>query len=88
MDLYGLGMILAEAVTGIPRAKGAHIFTLTTSPLIHQLLTEQPADRGTTGDILVALANATGQPLRPWPAWLNRDTVSQPVPEPNRSKLP
>ena len=81
MDLYGLGMILAEAVTGIPRAKEAKIPPSPLAPLIQQLLAEQPANRGTTADILIALANAAGQPLRPWPAWLDRYTaISQPVP--------
>jgi serine/threonine protein kinase len=81
MDLYGLGMILAEAVTGVPRAEGAQIPPSPLAPLIQQLLAEQPANRGTTADILIALANAAGQLLRPWPAWLDRYTaVSQPVP--------
>jgi serine/threonine protein kinase len=80
MDLYGLGMILAEAVTGVPRAKGAEIPPSPLAPLIRQLRSEQPAERGTTGDVLVALANAAGQ-FRPWPAWLDRyAAVSQPVP--------
>jgi eukaryotic-like serine/threonine-protein kinase len=81
MDLYGLGMILAEAVTGVPRAKGAEIPPSPLAPLIRQLLSEQPAERGTTGKVLVALANAAGELLRPWPAWLDRyAAVSQPVP--------
>jgi serine/threonine protein kinase len=81
MDLYGLGMILAEAVTGVPRAEGAEIPPSPLAPLIQQLLAEQPANRGTTADVLIALANAAGELLRPWPAWLDRYTaVSQPVP--------
>jgi hypothetical protein len=81
MDLYGLGMILAEAVTGVPRAKGAQIPPSPLAPLIQQLLAEQPAKRGTTADVLVALAEAAGELLRPWPTWLDRYTaISQPVP--------
>jgi serine/threonine protein kinase len=81
MDLYGLGMVLAEAVTGVPRAEGAEIPPSPLAPIIQQLRSEQPAERGATGDILIALANATGELLRPWPAWLDRyAAVSQPVP--------
>ena len=81
MDLYGLGMVLAEAVTGVPRAEGAEIPPSPLAPLIRQLRSEQPAERGTTGDVLVALAEAAGEPLRPWPAWLDRHVaVSHPVP--------
>jgi serine/threonine protein kinase len=80
MDLYGLGMVLAEAVTGVPRAEGTEIPPSPLAPLIRQLRSEQPAERGTTGEILVALANAAGE-FRPWPAWLDRyATDSQPVP--------
>jgi len=81
MDLYGLGMVLAEAVTGVPRAEGAEIPPSPLAPLIQQLRSEQPAERGTTGDVLVALAETAGDLLRPWPAWLDRyASDSQPVP--------
>jgi serine/threonine protein kinase len=79
MDLYGLGMILSEAVTGIPRAKTAKIPPSPVAPVIRQLRSEQPAERGTTGDILVALADAAGE-FRPWPAWLDHyATDPQPI---------
>jgi serine/threonine protein kinase len=81
MDLYGLGMVLAEAVTGVPRAEGAEIPPSPLAPLIQQLRSEQPAERGTTGDILIALAETAGELLRPWPAWLDRYASDfQPVP--------
>jgi serine/threonine protein kinase len=71
MDLYALGMTLAEAVTGVPLARGATIPPSSLAPLIRQLLADKPAERGTTGDVLVALAEAAGE-LRPWPPWLDR----------------
>jgi serine/threonine protein kinase len=86
MDLYGLGMVLAEAVTGVPRAKGTEIPPSPLAPLIRQLRSEQPAERGTTADVLVALADAAGELLRPWPAWLDRYAAGSlsPLPEQNR----
>ncbi|MGW7682214.1 serine/threonine-protein kinase [Kribbella sp. NPDC054772] len=71
MDLFGLGMILAEAVTGVPLAEGVEIPASPLLPVIEQLLAEQPEKRGTTADVLVALADAAGE-LRPWPDWLDR----------------
>jgi len=80
MDLYGLGMVLAEAVTGEPPATRAGIPPSLLAPLIRQLLADQPAERGTTPGVLVALADAAGE-LRPWPLWLDRHlAISQPVP--------
>jgi serine/threonine protein kinase len=79
MDLYGLGMILAEAVTGVPLAKGAELPPSQLAPVIRQLLSEQPSERGVTADVLVALAEAAGE-LRPWPTWLDRHaTPAHPV---------
>lgn len=71
MDLYGLGAVLAEAVAGVPQAKGVEIPPSALAPVIRQLLAEQPAERGTTAQVLVALAEAAGE-LRPWPDWLDR----------------
>jgi hypothetical protein len=64
-------MILAEAVTGVQLAKGADIPPSTLAPVIRQLLAEQPGERGTTAEVLVALAEVAGG-LRPWPKWLDR----------------
>lgn len=71
MDLYGLGMVLAEAMAGVPLAKGAEIPPSPLAPVIRQLLAEQPGERGTTADVLVALADVAGE-IRPWPKWLDR----------------
>jgi serine/threonine protein kinase len=75
MDLYGLGMVLAEAVTGAPIAKAAEIPPSPLAPVIRQLLAEEPAERGSTPDVLVALADVAGD-LRPWPDWLDRYAAS------------
>jgi len=71
MDLYGLGMVLAEAVTGVPLAKDVELPPSPLAPVIRQLVAERPEDRGTTAEVLVALADAAGE-LRPWPEWLDR----------------
>jgi serine/threonine protein kinase len=82
MDLYGLGMVLAEAVTGVSRAEGAEIPPSPLVAIIRRLRSEQPAERGATADVLVALAEAAGE-FRPWPAWLDRyAAISQPVSQP------
>ncbi|MEV4266707.1 serine/threonine-protein kinase [Kribbella sp. NPDC049584] len=71
MDLYGVGMVLAEAVAGVPLADGGELPQSPLAPVIRQLLAEQPGERGTTADLLVALAEVAGE-LRPWPKWLDR----------------
>ncbi|MDX6248863.1 MAG: eukaryotic-like serine/threonine-protein kinase [Kribbellaceae bacterium] len=76
MDLYGLGRILAEAVTGVQHAKVTEIPRSRLAPVIRRLLSDQPAERGTTADVLVALARAAGKKLRPWPEWLDRYAAS------------
>lgn len=88
MDLYGLGMILAEAVTGVPRAEGAEIPASALGEIIHRLRSDDPAGRGTDAENLVALAAATD--TRPWPAWLDRHAAAAfsalPDPENKRPK--
>jgi serine/threonine protein kinase len=71
MDLYGLGMVLAESVTGGPIAKASELPSSPLAPIIRKLLAEDPAERGTSSDVLVALAEVAGD-LRPWPEWLDR----------------
>jgi serine/threonine protein kinase len=71
MDLYGLGMVLAEAVAGGPIARPADIPSSPLAPVIRQLLAEEPAERGNTPDLLIALAGVAGD-LRPWPDWLDQ----------------
>jgi hypothetical protein len=65
MDLYALGQTLRECLEDAPACDSAVQEVL-------QLLTEDdPTARGTTSDVLVALAEAAGE-TRPWPAWLDR----------------
>jgi serine/threonine protein kinase len=84
MDLYALGATLAEALTGVPAAApgdgvqaGAAANGVPELPesavggVIERLLADDPAARGSTADVLVALATAAGE-LRPWPEWLDR----------------
>ena len=70
MDLYGLGTVLAEAVTGVPFPDGGRLPRSRLAQLVRRLLSEDPADRGTTPQILALLAAACGR-SRPWPAWLD-----------------
>ena len=76
MDLYGLGMILAEAVTGVPRAQDAEIPPSPLAGVIARLLSEEPTERGTTAETLLALAAAAGD-VRPWPAWADRHAAGR-----------
>jgi len=77
MDLYGLGMTLAESITGVPITPETAVHAVRelpaspTAAVIEQLVAEDPSARGHTADVLVALAAAAGE-LRPWPEWLDR----------------
>lgn len=70
MDLYGLGTILTEALTGVPFGDAAPLPPCPLAAIAGRLLSADPAARGTTGDLLVALAQAAGD-LRPWPGWVD-----------------
>jgi hypothetical protein len=68
MDLYGLGTVLAESLTGEPFPDGVPLPDTPLTGLVERLLSESPKDRGETADVLVELAECAGD-RRPWPAW-------------------
>ncbi len=70
MDLFGLGAVLAEALTGVPFPEQPRLPRSRLTPLVRRLLANDPADRGSTPDVLVGLAAACGAEP-PWPRWLD-----------------
>ena len=70
MDLFGLGAVLAEALTGVPFTERPTLTRSRVTPLVRRLVADDPAHRGTTAGALEALADACGAD-RPWPEWLN-----------------
>lgn len=71
MDLYGLGTVLAEALTGVPFPDGRPLPRTTVTGLVERLLSSAPDDRRQAGDVLEELARCCGK-RRPWPEWLDR----------------
>lgn len=69
MDLYGLGTLLAEALTGEPFPERPELPVGPLTPIIERLLDADPARRGTPGEILPALADLVPDDRRPWPRW-------------------
>ena len=69
MDLYGLGTLLAEALTGVPFPDRPPLPAGPLTPLVERLLDDDAARRGTPGEILRALATAVPDDRRPWPVW-------------------
>lgn len=70
MDLYGIGTVLAEALTGMPFTDGVPLPDSALTPLVERLLSDDPADRGDTAGVLAELAKCAGD-RRPWPAWVD-----------------
>jgi eukaryotic-like serine/threonine-protein kinase len=71
MDLFGLGTVLAEAVTGLPFSEGpVRLPRSRVGLLARRLLDPDPARRGGVPEVLTELAAACGT-RRPWPAWLD-----------------
>ena len=65
MDLYGVGAVLAEALTGEPFPNALPATRVTA--LVRRLLREDPAARGTVAEALRAAGRLAGAP-RLWPA--------------------
>ncbi|GAA1877449.1 serine/threonine-protein kinase [Lapillicoccus jejuensis] len=72
MDLYGLGTVLAELLTGLPFPDGAGAAVAglddPVAAVVLRLLDDDPGERGRSDEVLVALAALAGD-LRPWPEW-------------------
>ena len=71
MDLYGLGTVLAEALTGKPFPEGAPLPAGPVTPLVERLLDPDPARRGAPPEILRELAHSVPDDRRPWPEWVD-----------------
>ena len=77
MDVYGLGVLLHEALTGavafdpdVPAGQRPEPIALPGSPiaaLVHRMLAVDPAARPTVGTALAGLGRAADL----WPAWLD-----------------
>ena len=70
MDLFGLGAVLAEALTGEPFPDRAPLPRAPVSDLVRRLVADDPSQRGTAAQALLDLAAACDQP--PWPEWAGR----------------
>jgi serine/threonine protein kinase len=70
MDLFGLGTVLAEAMTGVPFIERPRLPRSRAGLLTRRLLADDPAQRGSVADVLFDLSAACG-PRRPWPEWLD-----------------
>jgi serine/threonine protein kinase len=69
MDLFGLGTVLAETISGEPFPDGPPLPRSRLAALVRQLLADDPGERGSTSEVLLRLAAACGTEM-PWPKWL------------------
>lgn len=67
MDLYGVGAVLAEALTGVPFPDAAPLPAGPVTAWVRRLVSEDPAARGTVAEALRAAGRLAGEP-RLWPA--------------------
>ena len=70
MDLYGLGTVLTEALTGMPFTDGVPLPDTALTGLVTRLLADDPDERGDSSTVLGELAACAGD-RRPWPAWVD-----------------
>jgi eukaryotic-like serine/threonine-protein kinase len=70
MDLFGVGSVLAEALTAAPFPDQAPLPRTPLSDLVCRLLAHDAVDRGTPGQALLDVAACCEQP--PWPRWAGR----------------
>lgn len=70
MDLFGLGAVLAEMLTGTPYPDGAELPAGRLADLVAAMLVTESAQRPTAEETLRGLAAAAGAG-RLWPAWLD-----------------
>ncbi|RLV49758.1 serine/threonine protein kinase [Nocardioides mangrovicus] len=72
MDRFGLGTLLAEALTGTPFPEAGRLPDVALAAVVRRLLDADPLARGTDESILGELAELTGED-RPWPTWADAD---------------
>lgn len=69
MDLFGVGAMMAEALTGEEFGAGTVVPDGPLAPLVRRLLDPDPGRRGTCDSVLLELAALAGPDRRPWPEW-------------------
>jgi hypothetical protein len=69
MDVFGLGTVLAEALTGRPFPDHPELPDGPLTAVIERLLDPDPARRGTIARTQRDLVAVIPDDRRPWPAW-------------------